>query len=128
MRSLILAVIIALTGCIAKHKSDDNIIRSVEIKGVTVNIVDSIAEVKMANNYPYPDDSIYYALAFYDPVDNVIWVPKNEIEDENGKIMPNLFLLGHEMWHVAEPGYHGRTNSSYTFPSLPGFDLIIRKK
>jgi len=124
-RSLLKYIILLLFFSIGCNNKQNNvrILESARFGGVTINVVESIEDIKNLKKYPYSDDSIYYALAFYDPLERTIWVPKNDINDENGKVMPNLFLLGHEIWHVIEPGYHSKTNSDYSIPNLPGFKL-----
>lgn len=90
--------------------------------GIKINIVediDKIAEI-------YGEKGAAYA--FYDPKTKTIWVPENGIKDENGEIMPNLFLLGHEVWHVIKQDYHSKTNSTYSLPIMPEYDIILIKK
>lgn len=110
MRYWYLAFLMA--GCAAAPKSD-LILSQHKIGKTTINIVkgyDSIAEVFGEKEKAY---------AFHDPKTKTIWVPENDIKDENGEIMPNLFLLGHEIWHVIKPDYHSITNFNYSYPVWP---------
>lgn len=112
-----------LVGC-HTHRQDQNplIIASYTLKPVKVNIVNSTHEIGIV--YGRPKDNVF---AFYDPESNTAWVPKNKFPDENGQIMPNLFLLGHELWHSVNLHYHSNTNSMYSYPTLPGYSIHILK-
>lgn len=106
----------------ACQTSNNVIISSHKIKNVRINIVKDVKTI----NKIY--DGEVKAYAFYDPKKRTIWVPENGIKDQNGKTMPNLFLLGHEIWHVIEPNYHSNTNVNYSFPVMPEFDVILIRK
>lgn len=110
MRYWYLAFLMA--GCAATPKSD-LILSQHKIGKTTINIVkntESVAKIYGEKGKAY---------AFYDQETKTIWVPENNIRDENGETMPNLFLLGHEIWHVVKPDYHSQTNFNYSYPVWP---------
>lgn len=106
-------LVLLLSASCATAPKSDLILFQHKIGKTTINIVkdhNSIAKVYGEKEKAY---------AFHDPKTNTIWVPENDIKDENGEVMPNLFLLGHEIWHVIKPNYHSQTNFNYSYPVWP---------
>jgi protocatechuate 3,4-dioxygenase beta subunit len=132
INTILLLCMIWVVGCMAPkpNQSDVVVLRSVKINDITVNIVRSVEDIAILNlaEFPRMPFDEYYAMGIYNPATKTIWVPQNEVLDENGKVMPNLFLFGHEIWHTIEPGYHSSTNQAYTLPTLPDFRLEWRRK
>lgn len=112
-----------LIGCSTpKPEQNPFIIASYTLSPVKINIVESVDVI--SSIYGRTNENVY---AFYDPNKNTVWVPKNPFPDENGKLMPNLFLLGHEVWHSVELNYHSNTNTVYSYPIIPGYSSFLLK-
>jgi len=114
-------------GCSTTKYISPEIIAQHKIKEITINIVENTDMIAKAFGEGDVPDNILIA-AFYDHEENTIWVPRNPIQDENGRLMPNLFLLGHELWHAVEPDYHSITNVTYSFPVIPLYDATYTFK
>ena len=123
----LLIFLISIFGCKTKPVKtiDNDILGRYQIKDLTINIVENVEIIQKKIGMEFENISI---AAFYDPNTKEIWVPKNPIPDENGNLMPNLFLLGHEVWHGVNLNFHSQTNILYSYPTLPQHEIIFIKK
>lgn len=65
---------------------------------------------------------------FYNTKTKEVWVIPNSILDVNGEVMPNSFVLGHEIWHTVKPDFHKNDPNNYMLPELPGLIITLQNE